>query len=585
LSANVFAFPNRGKGPQPWTNDELAELYRVVDLLGRAGLSVATDIGMSDEGDPWFVFCRADNEEVIAHFARIDGIFVAASIAVDETYRGANFRQIVDRMVSSQPLVVPSPGPGSRLLLHPVVLLTAFVATALAHSEKMMAQDWLRSVEAQWEHGKEGAVHALKQVKTSWADTLHNLMKLPVHEAKVAYDSAKEGMTLTLASLIAIAMTALQPIAEKIAILAQLVDEMPGHAAEISHQAAGHVSALLFDAPLVAASDDGTNEIAGRHGMASRHVGGAAGSGVESPMAHKAAPSAALDASSSDGANAVIDAAHFAAPVVQKSAVDEPSHMAIDSQFEANLAVAVQKVIVPALQQLDAVVVHFDTGAVSVPTLDLQNVTADALHLLDIHLDNKSDGDTSGVGKSGSAQLRVGSDTIPPPETPKSSSSLSETPVPSAGSNAVVVSSSGSGASGTTVGQVVTPPPAPVSPSGDVVIDVSKVSGQTVIDAVSDFVTSGSHGISQQVAISDPIAQQQLAGILSVYGTVKVVFFDSTSPTSDVFLYSPGVVFVEEKDLTSPHLSNGGGDLILEGGAAGTITLTGVAIVSHVGSV
>ena len=125
MSANLFTFPSRARGPQPWTNDELAELYRVVDLLGRAGLSVATDMGMSDEGDPWFVFCRVDNEEVIAHFARIDGIFVAASIAVDETFRGANFRAIVDRLVSSQPLVVPPPKPGSRLLLHPAVLLTA----------------------------------------------------------------------------------------------------------------------------------------------------------------------------------------------------------------------------------------------------------------------------------------------------------------------------------------------------------------------------------------------------------------------------------------------------------------------------
>ncbi len=116
----------------------------MVDILGRAGLSVDTDMGMSDEGDPWFVFCRADCGDVIAHFARIDGQFVAASVAVDETYRGANFRQIVERMVKSQPLVLPPAGRGTRLLMHPSVVLTAFVATALAHSERRMPTPCMR---------------------------------------------------------------------------------------------------------------------------------------------------------------------------------------------------------------------------------------------------------------------------------------------------------------------------------------------------------------------------------------------------------------------------------------------------------
>jgi hypothetical protein len=121
---------------------------------------------------------------------------------------------------------------------------------------------------------------------------------------------------------------------------------------------------------------------------------------------------------------------------------------------------------------------------------------------------------------------------------------------------------------------------------GNQIIDVNKVDGATVVSAIGDFVTNGTHAIAQQVSITDPVAQQELAGILSVYSTVKVVFFDSSSPTSDVFLYSPGVVFVEEKDLgAAAHLTNAGGDLVLQGGAAGTITLVGVAIVSHAATV
>jgi len=568
LSANVFTFPGRAKGPQPWTNDELAELYRVVDLLGRAGLSVATDMGMSDEGDPWFVFCRVDNEEVIAHFARIDGVFVAASIAVDETFRGANFRAIVDRMVSSQPLVVPAASPGSRLLLHPAVLLTAFVATALAHSEKMIAQDWLRSVEAQWEHGKESALHALKQVKTGWADTLHTLMKLPVTDARLAYDSAKEGLTLTLASLIAIAMTALQPIAQQIADIAQMIEDFPAHIADAAHQTADHIAtSLLLDAPALAGAD--------RADTASHGHGADASQGnPESAMAHKAAPAAALDAASSDGARATVDAAHMVAPLVQKAMVDDPlPHLTIDTQFDANFAaLAAQRVVATATAtaQAEPIVVHFDTGAVSVPSLDLQDVTSDAIRLLDIKINDKS-GNPAAPSSGTDANSGTSSHPASPPADNAGATS----------SQLLVSSSQPAVSAGSTVA-----PAGPVSDgNGNLVLNVDTTNGAIVKSAISDFVTSGTHGISQQVAIADPIAQQELAGILSVYGTVKVVFFESSNPTSDVFLYSPGLVFVEEKDLASSvHLSNPGGDLILQGGTAGTITLVGVAVVGHLGT-
>jgi len=573
LSANVFTFPGRAKGPQPWTNDELAELYRVVDLLGRAGLSVATDMGMSDEGDPWFVFCRADNDEVIAHFARIDGVFVAASIAVDETFRGANFRQIVDRMVSSQPLVVPPPRPGSRLLLHPAVLLTAFVATALAHSEKMLAQDWLRSVEAQWEHGKENALHTLKQVKTGWADAVHSLMKLPINDARLAYDSAKEGLNLTLASLIAIAMTALQPISEKITIISQLVDEFPAHAATAAHQVAEHLSALAIDPPAIAGGETGA-------GTASGHGGDASHANPGSPMAHKVAPSAALDAVSSDGAKASVDAAHMAAPVVQKAAADDFSpHLTIDSQIDANLtALAVQKVITLPTPQTEAIVVHVDTGVTSIPTPDLQDLTADAVHLLNIHVDPQSDASSSN-GKAASSH--PSSDPASQPQGPQapavsqlvtngSSTGTATTPP-------VVAVSSGGTSSPSDSGDI-----AGISyVGGNEIIDGTRVSGASEFRELTNFMTDGWHSISQPVSISDPIAQQELAGILSVYGTVKVVFFESTSPTKDVFLYSPGVVWVEAKDVAGGHLSNPGGNLIIESGAGGTITLLGVATAGH----
>ena len=40
------------------TSQELAEFYRVESALIQGGMKISTDRGVSDEGDPWFVFCR-----------------------------------------------------------------------------------------------------------------------------------------------------------------------------------------------------------------------------------------------------------------------------------------------------------------------------------------------------------------------------------------------------------------------------------------------------------------------------------------------------------------------------------------------
>ncbi|WP_148213355.1 hypothetical protein [Rhodospirillum centenum] len=115
-----------------WANQELAEFYRVVEILNRAGLAVSIDSGWSDEGDPWLVFLRDDSSEVIAHFAKIDGRLVASNGATGDTIRGSNFRDLLNALVRMQPLVLPPASPATaKLYLHPSVILSAFVAAAL----------------------------------------------------------------------------------------------------------------------------------------------------------------------------------------------------------------------------------------------------------------------------------------------------------------------------------------------------------------------------------------------------------------------------------------------------------------------
>ena len=86
-----------GLFPDPkkdWSNQELADLFRVRQLLSGANVPVETDRGVTDEGDPWFVFCHA-NGEVFIHLCRIDGAYVLDSPNVLRPLRGADFNELV----------------------------------------------------------------------------------------------------------------------------------------------------------------------------------------------------------------------------------------------------------------------------------------------------------------------------------------------------------------------------------------------------------------------------------------------------------------------------------------------------------
>ncbi|KQQ27238.1 hypothetical protein ASF53_19660 [Methylobacterium sp. Leaf123] len=114
-----------------WSQQELAEFYRVEAALLRAGFSIASDHGLSDEGEPWFVFCRPDGDAII-HFAKIDGSYLIASEALDRPVRGTDFRTLIDQIARLHPhlLPIPATGTGTTLVVHPAALLAALVAAA-----------------------------------------------------------------------------------------------------------------------------------------------------------------------------------------------------------------------------------------------------------------------------------------------------------------------------------------------------------------------------------------------------------------------------------------------------------------------
>ena len=130
-SGLVLSFLRRPSNSSDWNQQELAEFYRVESALLQGGLSVTTDRGISDEGDPWFVFCRADNEEVIAHFARIDREYLIVSNLHSGVARGSDFRRLIRQMIESHPLMLPiKRNQNQKIFLHPAALLAAMLASA-----------------------------------------------------------------------------------------------------------------------------------------------------------------------------------------------------------------------------------------------------------------------------------------------------------------------------------------------------------------------------------------------------------------------------------------------------------------------
>jgi hypothetical protein len=123
-----------------WSQPELAEFYRVEDALTKSGVGISTDRGLTDEGEPWFVFFRQDNEEVIVHFARIGGEYIVASNFTEAVFRGRNFQTLVRELLDSHPYVLPKQHSSrSTVFLHPATLLAALVVTGYVKSSELNA--------------------------------------------------------------------------------------------------------------------------------------------------------------------------------------------------------------------------------------------------------------------------------------------------------------------------------------------------------------------------------------------------------------------------------------------------------------
>lgn len=133
-----------------WRNQELADLFRVRQLLIGAGVPVETMRGITDEGDPWFIYCHF-NGDVFIHMARIDGIYVLDSPNVRRPLRGADFNALIADFTTDALPTFKSTGDdddtkrrvvrlerGGKVRLHPSAMLAALIWTLFLASEELV---------------------------------------------------------------------------------------------------------------------------------------------------------------------------------------------------------------------------------------------------------------------------------------------------------------------------------------------------------------------------------------------------------------------------------------------------------------
>jgi hypothetical protein len=91
-------------------------------------MAIESERGVSDEGDPWFVFCHPDGH-VVVHIARIGGLYHLHCPALEGPLSGPSFDALLKAFVGTIP--APRATGSGRVVAHPSALLSLIVAAAL----------------------------------------------------------------------------------------------------------------------------------------------------------------------------------------------------------------------------------------------------------------------------------------------------------------------------------------------------------------------------------------------------------------------------------------------------------------------
>ncbi|MEL6266104.1 MAG: hypothetical protein AAFR52_10745 [Pseudomonadota bacterium] len=136
MTATLLSFARRTPG---WSNEEQALLTRVERLIAGAGIAVETEMGETDEGDPWCVFCLAETGDVVVHLARIDGRYSLVSRFIAEPLEGVSLSHCAERFLDEAVALAPAPrnaqGAGAGgFYIHPSAMLAGVMMTIMLYA-------------------------------------------------------------------------------------------------------------------------------------------------------------------------------------------------------------------------------------------------------------------------------------------------------------------------------------------------------------------------------------------------------------------------------------------------------------------
>jgi len=97
-----------------WSKHELSYLDCAAKFFAANGTIVESDSGVTDEGDPWFVFWDKVSDEIVAHFARIDGHYIACVPFRDRAVTGYVLADLIDQFLWRHVAQSPQCGPRAR---------------------------------------------------------------------------------------------------------------------------------------------------------------------------------------------------------------------------------------------------------------------------------------------------------------------------------------------------------------------------------------------------------------------------------------------------------------------------------------
>lgn len=130
-----------------WDNQELANIYRVKKLLDAAGVPNELERGVSDEGDPWCIFCMTTGD-VFIHLSRFDGLYILDSPNLRKPITGVDFADLIAEFSAGALRRTPEVQKGSgqviklerngKIFLHPATLLAALIWSIYLNSEELV---------------------------------------------------------------------------------------------------------------------------------------------------------------------------------------------------------------------------------------------------------------------------------------------------------------------------------------------------------------------------------------------------------------------------------------------------------------